>query len=190
MPMQLWRIGLPRTKPDERGRPVTTRSGHLDRMSASHPKETVRLKPIAGIGASGDDRQRGSVTTRPTSREKAVNMLLIAALVFAEPTASEFPERTPQLIEECILDAVAKTQVEDTVESHKYVCSGRPAEQFWTFLEKAKIASYEQDAGPDGHWLSRDFPLGGCFKRLRTADGTPTTTGLSCSIWIPRVATQ
>jgi hypothetical protein len=113
-------------------------------------------------------------------------MLLIAAIAFAEPAASEFPERTPQMIEECILDAVEKTQVEDVKESHKYICSGPPAERFWTFLETAKIASYEQDAGPDGHWLSREFPMGGCFKRLRTAEGAPATKGLSCTIWIPR----
>jgi hypothetical protein len=51
----------------------------------------------------------------------------------------------------------------------------------------AKIDSYEQDAGKDGRWLSRDFPLGACFKRVRMADGTGASTGLSCTIWIPRV---
>ena len=47
-----------------------------------------------------------------------------------------------------------------------------------------------QDVGEDGVWLSRDFPLGGCFKRIRLADGTRPKTGLSCSVWIPRLVAK
>lgn len=117
-------------------------------------------------------------------------MPLIAVMALVETPASTFPERTPQLIEACLLEAVAGNQVEDTTDTHKYICVGSPAEELWNFLEDAKIESYEQKAGDEGYWLSREFPLGGCFKRLRLADGTPATTGLSCTIWIPRVVGQ
>lgn len=73
-----------------------------------------------------------------------------------------------------------------TADSHKYLCVGEPAERFWAFLAHARIEPWEQDAGAEGVWLSRDFPLGACFKRTRMADGTKAATGLSCSIWIPR----
>jgi hypothetical protein len=112
--------------------------------------------------------------------------LLIAAMVLTEPTPGAFPERSPGLIEACLAEAVAAGLVSDTDDSHKYMCAGEAADRLWNFLEQADIAAYVQDAGEDGHWLSRDFPLGGCFKRTRMPDGTPSTTGLSCSIWIPR----
>lgn len=112
--------------------------------------------------------------------------LLLAMVASVTQPDAKFPERTPQLIEACLLQAIESNHVEDTNQSHKYICSGSAAERLWTFLEEAKIESYEQDAGSDGHWLSRDFPLGGCFKRLRMADGTRATTGLSCTIWVPR----
>lgn len=112
--------------------------------------------------------------------------LLIAAMILAEPASAAFPERTPGLIEACLADAVETGQVSDTEDSHKYMCTGVAAERLWTFLEKAKVKAYEQDVGEDGVWLSRDFPLGGCFKRTRLADGSRTKTGLSCSVWIPR----
>ena len=112
--------------------------------------------------------------------------LLITALAMADQPASAYPERTPELIERCLLEAVEAGSLENTIDSYKYICAGPSAEQLWTFLEDAKVASYEQDAGAEGHWLSRDFPLGGCFKRTRLADGSPAIDGLSCTIWIPR----
>lgn len=111
-------------------------------------------------------------------------LILIAALA---SDALPYPEQTPQFIEACLHDAVENDFVEVTGDSHKYMCTGPAAEHFWQFLEDAKIDPYEQNAGDDGFWLSRDFPLGGCFKRTRLPDGTPATSGLSCSIWIPRV---
>lgn len=113
-------------------------------------------------------------------------LLLIASMVLADPAPAAFPERTPGLIEACLANAVEIGEVSETDEAHKYMCAGEAAERFWTFLEKAKIKAYEQDVGADGTWLSRDFPLGGCFKRVRLADGARAKTGLSCSIWIPR----
>jgi len=113
-------------------------------------------------------------------------LLMIASMALAEPAPAAFLERTPGLIEACLANAIAIREVSETDGSHKYMCTGETAERFWKFLEKAKVKSYEQDVGEDGVWLSRDFPLGGCFKRIRLADGSRTTTGLSCSIWIPR----
>jgi len=113
-------------------------------------------------------------------------LLLIASMILAEPAPAAFPERTPGLIEACLANAVETGEVSDTDDSHKYMCSGEAAERLWAFLEKNGIKPWEQDVGADGVWLSRGFPLGGCFKRLRLADGSRTKTGLSCSIWIPR----
>ena len=113
-------------------------------------------------------------------------LLIIASMALADPAPAAFPERTPALIEACLANAIAEGQVSETDDSHKYMCLGEAAERFWRFLEKARIKAYEQDVGEDGVWLSRDFPLGGCFKRVRMADGSAATTGLSCSIWIPR----
>lgn len=117
-------------------------------------------------------------------------ILLIASLALAEPNAASFPERTPGLIEACLVHAVEFRFVSTTEDSHKYICSGQSAEKLWTFLEDAKIESYEQDVGSEGHWLSREFPLGACFKRSLMADGSRATTGLSCTIWIPRGSGQ
>jgi hypothetical protein len=115
-------------------------------------------------------------------------LLLIASMALAEPTPAAFPERMPGLIEACLLNAIEIGEVGDTDDSHKYMCTGEAAERLWAFLAKAKVNSYEQDVGEEGRWLSLDFPLGGCFKRIRLADGSRTETGLSCSIWIPRPA--
>ena len=115
-------------------------------------------------------------------------LLLIAWMTLADPAPAAFPERTPGLIEACLANAVETGQVDDTEDSHKYICAGDAAERLWSFLEQAKIEPFEQDTGAEGRWLGREFPLGGCFKRSRMADGTPATTGLSCTIWIPRPA--
>ena len=113
-------------------------------------------------------------------------LLLIASLALAEPALTAFPERTPGLIEACLANAVEIGQVSETDDSHKYICAGDAAERFWAFLEEAKVESVEQDVSEEGRWLSRYFPLGGCFKRIRMPDGSAATKGLSCSIWIPR----
>jgi hypothetical protein len=115
-------------------------------------------------------------------------LLLIAAMVLTDPAPTPFPEHVPALIEACLVNAIETGEVSETDNSHKYMCTDEAAERFWTFLERANVHSYEQNAGAEGYWLSRDFPLGGCFKRVRMADGTPATAGLSCSIWIPRPA--
>ena len=117
-------------------------------------------------------------------------ILLIASMALAEPPAEPFLERTPGLIETCLANAVEMREVDVTKASHKYMCVGESAEQLWAFLEEAKVEYYEQDVGGEGHWLTREFPLGACFKRSRMADGTRATTGLSCTIWIPRVVEQ
>jgi len=113
-------------------------------------------------------------------------MLLVASMFLANAAPGDFPEKTPGLIEACLTNAIETGEVSKTEDSHKYMCSGEAAERFWAFLEEAKIEPYEQDAGKNGHWLSREFPLGGCFKRVRMADGSPLKPGLSCSVWIPR----
>lgn len=112
-------------------------------------------------------------------------MTLAAALLFADPGANVFPERVPGLMEACLTDAVADADVTDTDDSHKYICSGDSAAQLWAFLERANLRSFEQET-PEGRWLGREFPLGGCFKRVRMPDGTPASAGLSCTIWVPR----
>ena len=111
-------------------------------------------------------------------------MLLTLALLSAQPEA--FPERTPGMIEACLEAAVASGSVSQTEDSHKYICGGEAAARLWQYLEDAKIESWEQDTEDEGRWLSRGFPLGGCFKRVRKADGTAATGGLSCTVWIPR----
>ena len=115
-------------------------------------------------------------------------LLLIASISAAQPGPAPFPERVPGLIQDCLAEAIAEGHVNETEDSHKYICGGEAAERFWLFLERANLPSWEQNAGEDGFWLSRAFPLGGCFKQTRMADGSPATDGLSCSIWIPRPA--
>ncbi|GGB41496.1 hypothetical protein GCM10011380_33710 [Sphingomonas metalli] len=111
--------------------------------------------------------------------------ILAAALLLAEPAAPAFPEQVPGLIAACLDTAVASGEVSETEDSHKYICGGDVALRFWTFLEGAGIAPYEQDT-PQGKWLGREFPLGGCFRRTRMPDGSAATGGLSCTVWIPR----
>jgi hypothetical protein len=111
-------------------------------------------------------------------------LLLVAALAQASADPA-FPERSPAMIKACLEDAASKGEIKIEDGDRKYICSGAPARALWTFLEDARVKSWEQDAGSEGIWLSREFPLGGCFKRVRNTDGSPATTGLSCSIWVP-----
>lgn len=114
-------------------------------------------------------------------------MLLMLLLASADPVQA-FPEQVPGLMEACLGAAVAAKDVSDTEDRHKYICGGDPAQSLWNWLERAGLRSYEQDVGAEGRWLTREFPLGACFKRTRTADGAVATSGLSCTIWIPRAA--
>jgi len=111
------------------------------------------------------------------------------ALLLADPDTTAFPEQMPALMEACLTAAVAAGDVTDTEESHKYICSGEAATRLWGFLERSDVRAYEQDADK-GRWLSREFPLGGCFRRVRLPDGAPASGGLSCTIWVPRVVTS
>lgn len=111
---------------------------------------------------------------------------LLPVLLGAAPIADEpLAERVPGMIEACLHAAVAADQVSETADSHKYMCTGRPARRLWDYLEAAGLPSWEQEV-TEGRWLSRAFPLGGCFKELRGPDGAPSAGGLSCSIWVPR----
>ncbi|MEG3181476.1 hypothetical protein [Sphingomonas sp. LT1P40] len=112
-------------------------------------------------------------------------LILAVALLLANRDTTAFPEQVPGLTEACLEAAVAAGNVTDTDDSHKYICAGDTATRLWAFLERAEVRSYEQDT-PEGRWLSREFPLGGCFKRVRLPGGEPATDGLSCTIWVPR----
>lgn len=112
-------------------------------------------------------------------------LILPFALLLASTDKPAFPEKVPGMMEECLTSAVAAGDVTDTDDSHKYICAGDAAEQLWNFLESKKIPSYEQDT-PQGRWLGREFPLGGCFKRVKMPDGQAASGGLSCTIWLPR----
>jgi len=113
-------------------------------------------------------------------------LILAAALLALSDDSKDFPEQVPGLVAACLVDAVGAGDVTDTEDSHKYICAGQPAERLWKFMEDAKIQAFEQDT-PEGRWLSREFPLGGCFKRIRLPDGAPSTSGLSCTVWVPRL---
>ena len=112
-------------------------------------------------------------------------MLIFVLALLAAITDEPFPEQMPVLMEACLNEAIEANYVTETDSSHKYICSGAAADKLWAVLERHKIQSYEQDQ-PEGRWLSREFPLGGCFKRVRMPDGGPLVEGLSCTIWIPR----
>ena len=112
-------------------------------------------------------------------------MILAVALLLADFDKPAFPEQVPGLMEACLVTAIAAGEVTDTDENHKYICTGDTAARFWAFLEGAKVRAYEQDTS-EGRWLGREFPLGGCFKRLRSPDGQAAGGGLSCTIWVPR----
>jgi hypothetical protein len=116
-----------------------------------------------------------------------IPILLILGLAAAAPTAGDtpFPERTPGMIEACLIGAISDGEVSKEADRYKYVCAGDPANQLWQFLESAQVESWEQTVD-GGVWRSRGFPLGGCFKRVRNEDGSEAPNGLSCTIWIPR----
>lgn len=105
-----------------------------------------------------------------------------------QPDRNAFPENMPYLMEACLKNAVDRNDVTTTADSYKYVCTDDSALRLWSFLESVNVSSWEQDVGDEGVWQSRDFPLGGCFKKLRNPDGTAATGGLSCTIWVPRPA--
>jgi hypothetical protein len=112
-------------------------------------------------------------------------LILSVALFLVSADKPAFPEKVPVMIEECLTSAIAAGDVTDTDESHKYICAGDAAKQLWDFLETERLSSYEQDT-PQGRWLGREFPLGGCFKRVKMPDGQAASGGLSCTIWVPR----
>ncbi len=112
-------------------------------------------------------------------------MPIFSLALLAAAVDKPFPEQMPGFMEMCLGEAIAAGYVSDTEESHKYICAGEAADKLWAFLQRHKIESYEQDT-PEGKWLSREFPLGGCFKRVRMPDGGPLVEGLSCTIWVPR----
>lgn len=105
----------------------------------------------------------------------------LLATLSAEPP---FPERIPSMIENCIHAALESRTLSKEDGSHKYICGGQVAEEFWDYLEKKHVEASDQTTD-NGIWSSRYFPLGGCFKRVRNLDGTSATGGLSCTIWIP-----
>ena len=111
-------------------------------------------------------------------------MSLLALLLLAADAPATFPERVPVMIEACVHGAIEEDAVTDEDGSHKYICTGEPAETLSAWLEQAKIEPWEQDTGTEGRWLGRPFPLGACFKQLLKPDGTPGD-GLSCTIWVP-----
>lgn len=113
-------------------------------------------------------------------------LILAVTLLLADREPTTFPEQVPGLMEACLIAAVAAGDVTETEDSHKYICGDDAAVRLWAFLESSKVRSYEQDT-PEGRWLSREFPLGGCFKRVRLPDGERATDGLSCTIWVPRL---
>ena len=113
-------------------------------------------------------------------------LIPVVAMLVADPRTPDFPEQVPGLIEACLASAVAADSVTDTDDSHKYICGGDTAARLWAFLERAKVRPYEQDTPNEGRWLTREFPLGACFKQIRRADGTAGGDGLSCTIWVPR----
>jgi hypothetical protein len=113
------------------------------------------------------------------------SMLLAASSVAQAPPEKAFPEPMLGLVEACLADAVADDEVSQTKDSWKYICGGEPAEALWNHLVAIEVKSWEQVVS-EGTWITREFPLGGCFRRVKDPDGQPATTGLSCSIWVPR----
>jgi hypothetical protein len=117
--------------------------------------------------------------------QMSFSLFLAATVVAQTPAEKPFPEPMIGLVEACLLDAIELKEVSSTKESWKYICGGEPAEALWQHLESLDVTSWEQVVS-EGTWLSRSFPLGGCFRRIKDPEGQPTTTGLSCTIWVPR----
>lgn len=114
-----------------------------------------------------------------------ISILLSASAIAQTPSEKTFPEPTIGMVEACIINAVEANAVSRERESWKHICAGEPAEALWNHLVALDVPSWEQVVS-EGTWLSRAFPLGGCFRRVKTPDGQPSSTGLSCTIWIPR----
>jgi hypothetical protein len=112
--------------------------------------------------------------------------MMIWLLLAVSAAETVFPERTPAMIESCLNAAVTSNEVSETDDAHKYICMGQVAEDLWSYLEKHNVEAWEQTTD-NGVWLSREFPLGGCFKRIRHLDGSAASDGLSCTIWVPRL---
>ncbi len=111
-------------------------------------------------------------------------LALIAAAAVAAAAPVEYPEPTPALIEACLANAAKTKEVSRVDGRWKYICAGKPAETLWYHLAALNQPSWEQVV-EDGTWLSRAFPLGGCFMKVKNRDGSPASAGLSCTIWIP-----
>lgn len=111
--------------------------------------------------------------------------VLVAAAAGQTPPEPAFPEPTLAMAEACLADAVDRGRVSKDDGSWKYICSGQPAQVLWNHLVSLGVESWEQKV-ESGTWLSHAFPMGGCFRQLKDADGKEATSGLSCTIWIPR----
>ena len=112
---------------------------------------------------------------------------VLLALAAASPDDDPpFAEPTPALIERCIENAIATKTVTFQQAKIRYICDDRVAQPFWDHLVALNTAHFEQHAGSDGWWDSREFPMGGCFKQTRQEDGS-AGTGLSCTVWILRI---
>lgn len=114
-----------------------------------------------------------------------LSMLLSLALASDAAPEKPFPDPMPGMIENCLLNAVERKSVSKTEDSWKYICTNAPAEALWKHLVSLNIESWEQTVS-NGTWVSRAFPLGGCFRQLKDSEGNTATDGLSCTVWIPR----
>ncbi len=112
-------------------------------------------------------------------------VLLAAAAATQSPPEQPYPEPTIGMVEACLHSAVERDLVTKEDGRWKYMCTGQAAEALWNHLEALKRDSWEQVV-PEGTWLSREFPLGGCFRRVKNPDGSAATSGLSCTVWVPR----
>ncbi|WP_300973178.1 hypothetical protein [Sphingomonas sp. LHG3406-1] len=67
-------------------------------------------------------------------------MLILAFLANLEPAQQQaFPERMPALIEACLEQAVEGEQAATEKGEHKYICTGQPARDLWSFLENRNV---------------------------------------------------
>lgn len=116
-------------------------------------------------------------------------MFLSIVLAIAAPSEQlpdkPFPDPMPSMMEACLTDAVSRKNVSKEKDAWKYICANEPAQALWNHLEKLNVDSWEQTVS-NGTWLSRAFPLGGCFRQMKDTAGESATTDLSCTLWIPR----